>query len=275
VLLSYAYWARSGAAFIELDYPLAYEWATRRFSLVHRLGDPDKVAHVHYYGATAALATGRTDEAVHLARRHDEIASRLSTHHEVHALGVLLFVEEALGHWEEIRGLQPRIERAVAANTGTPCVLNPRNLSSCAVACAALGLNEEAGRLDADATSHDFQGYQWWLAPPAAHLALLRGNRERAEELLEDFRESWGWSMDGSPYAATVLLEGLLALERKDEAAALAEEVNVPGTYLEPFALRTLGIVREEPRLVDQAVERFEAIGLDRHASATRALAQA
>ncbi len=275
VLLSYAYWARSGAAFIELDYPAAYEWATRRFSLLDRLGDPDKIAHVHYYGATAALATGRIDEAVHLARRHDEIASRLSTHHEVHALGVLLFVEEALAHWEEIRGLQPRVERAVADNTGTPCVLNPRNLSSCAVACAALGLDGEADRLDADATSHGFQGYQWWLGPPAAHLALLRGDLERTEELFEEFRESWAWSMDGSPYAATVLLDGLLALGRNDEAAALAEEVNRAETYLEPFAARTLGVVREDPQLVEQAAKRFEAMGLDRHASTTRALAQA
>ncbi len=275
VLLSYAYWARSSSAFIALDYPLAYEWATRRFSLLDRLGDPDKTAHMHHYGATAALAAGRTDEAVRLAHRHDEIASRLSTHHEVHALGVLVFVEEALGRWEEIRGLQTRIERAVAANTGTPCVLNPRNLSSCAVACAALGLDDEAGRLDDDAASHGFHGYPMWLAPPAAHLALLRGDLGRAEELLEEFRESWGWSLDGSPYAATVRLDGLLALGRSDEAAALAKDVNLPGTYLEPFALRTLGVIRGDPRLVEQAVERFEAMGLDRHASTTRSLAQA
>ena len=124
VLLSYAYWARSGAAFAGLDYREADRWAQRRFELLDRLTDPDKIAHIHFYGATAALAAGRPDEAEALVRKHDIVASRLSTHHEVHALGVLLFVEEALGHWDEVRRLQHRVERAVADNQGTPCVLN-------------------------------------------------------------------------------------------------------------------------------------------------------
>ena len=37
-------------------------------------------------------------------------------------------MEEALGHWDEVRRLQDRVERAVSANTGTPCVLAPRTL---------------------------------------------------------------------------------------------------------------------------------------------------
>ena len=141
VLLSYAYWARSGAAFVCLDFNEADRWAQRRFELLDRLTDPDKIAHIHFYGATAALAAGRPNEAQALVRVHDGIASRLSVHHEVHALGVLLFVEEALGHWNEVRRLQHRVERAVARNQGTPCVLNPRTLFSCAVACGELGLD--------------------------------------------------------------------------------------------------------------------------------------
>src|SRR5207342_3563277 len=114
VLLSYAYWARSGMAFVGLDFHEADRWAQRRFELLDRLTDPDKIAHIQYYGAPAALAAGRPDEAETLVRRHDIVASRLSPHHEVHALGVLLFVEEALGHWDEVRRLQHRVERAVA-----------------------------------------------------------------------------------------------------------------------------------------------------------------
>jgi hypothetical protein len=34
------------------------------------------------------------------------------------------------------------------------------------------------------------------------------------------------------------------------------------GTYLEPFALRALGVVREDELLLDQAVDRFNAVGL-------------
>ena len=75
-LASYAYFARSGAAFSIFDYDVAYDWAMRRFSLVERLGDPDKLAHIHYYGATAALAVGRLGEAERLVReaRRDRLS---------------------------------------------------------------------------------------------------------------------------------------------------------------------------------------------------------
>jgi tetratricopeptide (TPR) repeat protein len=277
VLLSYAYWARSGAAFVGLDFHEADRWAQRRFDLLDRLTDPDKIAHIHYYGATAALAAGRPDEAETLVRTHDIVASRLSTHHEVHALGVLLFVEEALGHWDEVRGLQHRVERAVADNQGTPCVLNPRTLFSCAVACAELGLDAEAQRLEEAAVEQGFQdgGMGFWLDPPPAHLALLRGDLERLDALLESSGATWHWSLDGSLYALATKLEALIALGRTSEAEEAATPLLQPGTYLEPFALRTLGLARGDRALTEQAVERFEAMGLGWHAAKTRALAPA
>jgi hypothetical protein len=45
-----------------------------------------------------------------------------------------------------------------------------------------------------------------------------------------------------------------------------------PNTFLEPFALRALGLVREDPELLERAIARFEAMGLDRHAEETRAV---
>ncbi len=277
VLLSYAYWARSGAAFIGLDFHEADRWAQRRFELLDRLTDPDKIAHIHYYGATAALAAGRPAEAETLVRKHDIVASRLSTHHEVHALGVLLFVEEALGHWDEVQGLQHRVERAVADNQGTPCVLNARTLFSCAVACGELGLDGEALRLEEAAVEQGFQdsGMGFWLDPPPAHLALLRGDLERLDALLESSGATWHWSQDGSLYALATKLEALIALGRTSEAEEAATPLLQPGTYLEPFALRTLGLARTDRTLTEQAVERFEAMGLGWHAAKTRALAPA
>ena len=47
------------------------------------------------------------------------------------------------------------------------------------------------------------------------------------------------------------------------------------GTHLEPFALRALGIVREDEELVEQATARFEAMGLGWHAAETRRLVTA
>jgi class 3 adenylate cyclase len=275
VLLSYAYWARSGVAFITFDYREADRWAQRRFELLGRLTDPDKIAHIHYYGATAALAAGRPDEAETLVRKHDIVASRLSPHHEVHALAVLLIVEEALGNWDEVHRLQQRVEPAVAANQGTPCVLNPRALFSCAVACGELGLDAEARRLETAAVSQGFQGagVGFWLDPPPAHLALLRGDLDRVAALLESSGATWHWSADGSLYALATKLDALLALGRTADAEEVATPLLQPGTYLEPFALRTLGVVRSDPALTARAVERFDAMGLGWHAAKTRALA--
>jgi class 3 adenylate cyclase len=272
-LVSYAYWARSGASFVIFEYDVAYEWASRRFALIDRLRDPDKLAHVYHYGATAALAVGRLEEAETLVRMHDTIASRLSAHHEVHALAVLLIVEEALGHWHEIRQLQARAERAVADNEGTPCAFSPRTLLSCAVACAELGLGEETRRLEEGVAALGFEGYGQYLHPLAAHLALLRGNLEQVLALVDESGETWLLTMDSSLFGGATLLDALVALGRKEQAAVVATRLAQPGTYLEPFALRTLGRVRADTALVERSIERFEAMGLAWHAARTRELA--
>ena len=43
-----------------------------------------------------------------------------------------------------------------------------------------------------------------------------------------------------------------------------------PGTYLEPFALRALGFARNDEELIEQAVARFDGLGLEWHAAETR-----
>jgi len=45
-----------------------------------------------------------------------------------------------------------------------------------------------------------------------------------------------------------------------------------PGTYLEPFALRALGFARDDEGLIAQAIQRFQAMGLDWHAAETKKL---
>ena len=51
-----------------------------------------------------------------------------------------------------------------------------------------------------------------------------------------------------------------------------AASARQPGTYLEPFALRALGLVREDETLLERAARCFEAFGLGWHAAGTRAL---
>jgi len=47
---------------------------------------------------------------------------------------------------------------------------------------------------------------------------------------------------------------------------------SLPGIYLEPFALRSLGTVREDELLIERAVDRFRAMGLEWHAEPSRKL---
>ncbi len=273
-LASDAYGARSGASWVVSDFHVAYEWASRSFALIDRLGDPDKVAFVHRFGAPVALAVGRLDEAETLAAEHDVVASRLSAHHEVHAVGVLIMIEEALGHWGEIRRLQVRNERALADNEGTPCIFSPRSLLSCAVACAELGLDAEAHQLEDRVAALGFEGYGFVLHPPSAHLALLRGDFAQVQALLAESGEAWHQMLDSGLYGWATRLDALVALGRQEEADTEATRLVQPGTYLEPFALRTLGLVRSDPALIEQSIERFESMGLDWHAAKTRELAR-
>ena len=273
-LASDAYGARSGASWVVSDFHVAYEWASRSFALIERLGDPDKVAFVQRLGAPVALAVGRVDEAETLAAEHDLVASRLSAHHEVHAVGVLIMIEEALGHWGEIRRLQVRNERALADNEGTPCIFSPRSLLACAVACAELGLDAEAHRLEDRVAALGFQGYGFFLHPPSAHLALLRGDLAQVQALLAESGEAWHQMLDSGLYGWATRLDALVALGRKQEAEAEATRLAQPDTYLEPFALRTLGLVRHDTGLIERSIERFETMGLDWHAARTRELAR-
>jgi hypothetical protein len=73
-----------------------------------------------------------------------------------------------------------------------------------------------------------------------------------------------------APVAAR--LDALGALRRSEQVEAEAPLLLVPGTYLEPFALRALARVRGDVELLHQAAERFEAMGLGWFAAETRAL---
>jgi hypothetical protein len=72
--------------------------------------------------------------------------------------------------------------------------------------------------------------------------------------------------------AAAARLDALAALGRRERVEQEAEPLLRPNSYLEPFALRALGLVREDRDLIAQAIERFESMGLDWHAAETRAL---
>ena len=106
-------------------------------------------------------------------------------------------------------------------------------------------------------------------------LALVRGERELAEELTDRLLAADGWYSRGhgtSLATLTTLMDALGSLGRRE----LVEEQVAPflgrSAYLDPFVLRSLGLARDDERAVADALGRFEALGLGWHAEQTRAL---
>jgi class 3 adenylate cyclase len=273
-LLSFAFATQFAIAQLTADFAAASEWARRRLGLASRLNDPDHLALIQWTSATAELALGNLDDAAAHAHRHETIAARLTPHHAVHALGNVLTLDEAAGRWDRLQQRTQRTERVVTANSGTPCVYSARSLLACAVACAALGLDDEARRLEAEESALGLRGYAMWLDALRARLALIRGDLDRAEALL-DGSERWRWPTWNYVSGVSTRFDVLVALGRAPEAIEDAERHALPGTYLEPFALRTLGVARGDPVLVAQAQKRFHALGLEWYAAQTRELASA
>ena len=71
---------------------------------------------------------------------------------------------------------------------------------------------------------------------------------------------------------ATARLDALVAASDRRSVEREATPLTTRQTYLEPFALRALGRVRDDEHLIQRAVERFEAMHLDWFAEQTRAL---
>jgi hypothetical protein len=67
-------------------------------------------------------------------------------------------------------------------------------------------------------------------------------------------------------------LDALTTLGRRPEIEAEAPPLLQRGTYLEPFALRALGLAQENVEQLAQAATAFDALGLSWHATVTRTL---
>jgi class 3 adenylate cyclase/tetratricopeptide (TPR) repeat protein len=270
VVRSYGYDVRGLRAFAAGDYEEAVEWHRRRLSLVEEISDPDHQADIYANAIAPAVARGNLDEARRYIASHEEVTRGLSPHHRLHGVSASLEFEELLGNWEDASRLQQRVEDAVAANVATPCVRNQRSLLVCALAHALLGDEEEAGRLEHEAEAYGMTGYGTVLDTPRLQLALRRNDLATVESLIGEpgvRRSNWFYLSSMATH-----LDGLAALRERARVELEASRLIQPGTYLEPFALRALGIVREDASLVERAADRFAQLGLGWHAARTRAL---
>jgi class 3 adenylate cyclase len=262
-LRSYAWGARGAVAFGEGDFESALTWSRRRLDVKDEISDPDHVADIYEITIPSYCANAQFDDAKRLATEHDAIVEPLSDHHRLHGVAVLLEIEEVCGGWDRILELVERTEAAVEANLTTPCVRNARTLLLIALAAATAGDNETARQYERRAEEVETEGYDRVLAAPRTWLALLRGEMDEVERLepINLGRIQHEYALP----AAAARLDALAAL-RKPAVEREASPLLRPGIYLEPFALRALGAVREDEVLIEQAVDRFTAMGLEWHA---------
>jgi hypothetical protein len=239
-------------------------------AIAGRLDDPDAEAYVYAAAVNPAVACGELDEARRYAALQDEVTRPLSPHHRLHGVSGLLELEELIGNWSGPIELQERVERAVAENITTPCVRNARSLLVCALAHAHLGDEDEAERLEREGERQAMTGYGTVIDTPRLRLALHRNDLSAVESLLgEPAVRSSNWFYLSSMAAH---FDGLAAIGARNRIESDATGALQPRTYLEPFALRALGVVRHDRILLERAADRFESFGLGWHAGRTRVL---
>jgi DNA-binding SARP family transcriptional activator len=249
--------------------PETGRWIDRTLALLPRVSDPTERETLLFAAAFTYLRLGRIGEARRLAVDHDEIATRLSAHQEVHGVALDVLVDVIAGDWEAARVRTARAEAACAANRDTPCQFDWRTLMMCALAQARLGDDAEARRLEALANAELVVGGPAAREPALLRLALLRDDRDTVERLLG---EDPGPSLWDADYRAA-RLDALVALRDRERIEREAPALVTVGGYVEAFALRALGFVRDERPLLERAAERFDAMGLAWRATETRAAA--
>jgi class 3 adenylate cyclase len=268
-LRSWAWMARTAAAFEATRFEESLTWAQRRFDLEDQITDPDHLVEMRENALPPAAALARLREVRRLVEEHAELTRGLSPHHQMHSVALRAESLELEGDWEGIRSLQKEIEQAVEANRDTPCVRNSRSLLLCAAALAERGDEEGARVLESAADEASLKGHAYPLEAGRIRLALARRDMDGLTELIRRDR-SHRFIFDLQTFAAR--LDAIAALRDEMRAERESERFLQPGTYLEPFALRALGAARGDESLIAQALERFHALKLGWHAEQTRAL---
>jgi hypothetical protein len=192
----------------------------------------------------------------------------------MHGISLVAETEEMAGNWPGLIDLEDRVEQAASDNQDTPCVRNARSTLLCAVAHAYAGEPGRAEELERAAENFGMEGHLNALVPPRIRLALARGQAGKLERFIRGqeafFPQTAGLGFGLAGFSTR--LDALAALRDRERVESEAPEFLMRGTYLEPFALRALGIVRADEQLVAQADEAFRAMHLDGHADQTAAL---
>jgi class 3 adenylate cyclase len=233
------------------------------------VADPGFRSHVYWNAGFVYVRAGRLPGARRCAEQFDRLASSLTAHDRVHAVGLRAGIESVAGDWRALTELTAHVERASSANEDFPCQFNWRTLLVCSLAHAQLGDEREARRLEESAGARAVVAGPLELEPALLRLALLRGDEDEARrilELLPATGDAFGFD------AAGARLDALLALRERQRLEEEAMPFLAEDSYTRPFALRALGLSRGDAALVEEAAAGFVAMGLEWRAAETRTL---
>jgi hypothetical protein len=139
-----------------------------------------------------------------------------------------------------------------------------------ALAHVALGRDDRADELERESELLAGEGYEFAFVGPRCDWRFPgdRAELQRLVELVPHRTRVFGAS------TVAARLDAFVALGDTANVELLASSLLEPGTYVEPFTLRALGLVRGDDERLARAQERFAALGLDWHAAQTDALAR-
>jgi class 3 adenylate cyclase/tetratricopeptide (TPR) repeat protein len=267
-LLAEAYEARAHVSSAARRFQEACGWAERALEGGEMLSDPGYGFHRHWLAGFFFLRAGRVADVYGLVQECDRLAAGMTPHDEVHAVALRVLLESSVGRWAELAELMERVEQCAQANDGTPCQFNWRSLLVCALGLAHVGEEAQARRLEERARVGAVVYGPLEREPALLRLALLRGDLDEVARILERLPTVDPWGLD----APAARLDALVALGDRtrveEEAAPFLEDES----YYRPFALRALGLLRDEWTLVEGALAGFEAMGLQWQAERTRVL---
>jgi class 3 adenylate cyclase len=267
-LLAHALWARAAERSNVGDYAGACDRLAAEYELLPQIGDPDLRCHVYFGSIDMYASAGRLDDARDSVERLEQEGQGLTIHHRVHGLGNRVSLGCLTGRWDDIRSRTVDVQAAVEANRATPCPLNIASLLGCALAAAVLGDEVESKRLEDAAYATGMKGYRFATDTARIWLALARGDLDQVRAIIDgldaELLEPWAYDI------RSALFDALVPLGDRERIEADAPEWIERGGYPRPFALRALGLVREDEALIDRAAETFDAMGLTWHAQRTR-----
>lgn len=243
--------------------------ADARAELLPEIADPDHLADALFQTADLHVNGGRLGEARILTSQVEEVVSGLTPHHRVHGLALRMRLEVAVGDWQVAQALTPRIEGMVEANLATPCPFNVGLLMMAALGALHQGDGADATRLVDKANSIGMVGYTQFGISRTMRLAVARGDSEEVRRLVDAVEPAF--LTPGAWELRAALLDALAFLDDRPRVEIEAHQWVRPDSYVAPFAVRALAVVRRDPAMLADAEARFAAMGLAWNAAETRA----